>query len=150
MSLKKFIQRIWNGIKDLFHKLEKELKELVPVVIGVIQNIKLIEDSHLPDLITALIPGGLDDKLNEKLRAAIPKAILSLEVIAGINDIEDPNEKILAIINKIKLSNSDAKDMFYHGLASKIMEVISDGKFSWSDATAVAEWYYQHQFKTGE
>jgi hypothetical protein len=147
MSLKKFLAHLWQQIKHLWDGIEAETKKLVPIAIHIVQAIKTLEDTHLADVLTAIIPGDIDDHLNQKLREFLPKILLELNMVDAIANITDPNEQLIAIIGKIHLSPDAAKDVFYHGLASLIMQELSDGKFTWSDAIAVAEFYYTHEFK---
>jgi hypothetical protein len=145
MSLGKFLKRLWAGIASLFHKVDEEVKKLVPITIDIVQQIKLINDTHIGDVITAIIPGHVDDQIREKLTEWLPATIINLGKLQGIANIEDTNEKLKAILAAINVSDDDTKKVFYHGLASLILERLSDGKFDWSDATAVAEYYYQHE-----
>ena len=101
----------------------------------------------MPDVITALIPGDIDDKINEKLRGFLPRLLLELQLVDSIANITDPNAQLQAILDKLKLSSDDAKNAFYHSLASLILQKLSDGKLSWSDAVAIAEYYYQNVTK---
>ncbi len=145
MSLGKFLKRLWAGIASLFHKIDAEVKKLVPVAIDIINQIKLIDDTHIGDVIKAIIPGNVDDAILDKLHKWLPATILSLGTLKDISNITDDNEKLKAILAAINVSPDDTKKVFYHGLASLILEKLSDGKFDWSDATAVAEYYYQHE-----
>ena len=148
MSLKHFLQKIWEGIAHLFQGLEHELKVLVPVAIKIVNEIKLINDSPVADIIEQLLkPLGLDPAIaaiREKAKTVLPKIILDLGMIDAINGITDPNAQLQAILVKINLSPNATKNVFYHGLASLILTELSDGNFTWSDATAVAEYYYKH------
>lgn len=147
MSLKKFLNNLWQGIKHLFDGIEHEIKVLIPIAINVVQAIKAFEDSAVSDVLTALIPGNLATDVQAKLREFLPKLLLELQMTEAIASITDPNEQLKAILAKIKLSSDDANNVFYHGLASLILQKLSDGKFSWSDAIAVAEFYYQNEVK---
>lgn len=149
MSIKigKWLKGIWTGIKKLFGKLKKEIKELIPVAVFVVQQIKVVMDSPVPDVISSLIPGEADDKVKDKLREWLPKLILQLGMIEAIANIEDPNEQLNAILAKIKLSSDDAKNVFFHGLASLIIEKLADGHLSWSDSVVISEYYYRNMVK---
>jgi hypothetical protein len=142
-----WLQGIWIGISKMFHKLEKETKVLLPAVVKVVNEIKKIVDGPAADIITAIIPGDIDDKIKDKLREILPVAILKLNIIASINGIEDTNEKLKAILSAINLSPDETKNIYYHGLGALILEELSDGKFSWSDATVALEYYYAHIYK---
>lgn len=147
MSLKKFLSNLWKGIKHIFDSIEDDLKKLVPIAIKVVEAIKTFDESIVSDVMTALIPGEVDDKIVQKLREFLPKVLLELNMIDAIAGITDPNEQLKAILARIKLSPKSSQDVFYHGVASLILSELSDGKFSWSDAVAVAEYYYKNEYK---
>ena len=147
MSLKMFLHKLWDGIKHIFDGIEKEVKVLIPIAINIVQNIKFLEDTGVADLLTSIIPGNIDDKINAKLKDILPKLLLELQMTEAIANITDPNAQLRAILDKVKLSSNDAQNAFYHSLASLILEKLSDGKFSWSDAVAIAEYYYQNVTK---
>lgn len=147
MSLKSFIAGIWSAIKGLFHKLEEEEKRLLPIVITVVNNIKNVVDSPIADVVTALIPGDVDDKIREKLQVFLPKILTELNMLNTCQQLEDHNEQLHCILQNLKLSSDAAKDIYYHGLASLILTELSDGKLTWSDCTAIAEYYYKNIWK---
>jgi hypothetical protein len=148
MSLKNFLNHLWQSIKNLFDKVEKEVKKDVVVAITVVQLVKSVVDSPVADLITAMIPSEVDDYIKNKLRELLPKLILELGMVQSVANIEDENAQLQAILEKLKLSGDDAKNAFYHSLASLILQKLSDGKLSWTDAVAIAEYYYQNHVKT--
>jgi hypothetical protein len=148
MSLKSFLHHLWESIASLFEKVEKEVKKDVVIAISVVQRIKVVIDSPVADVVTALIPGDADDRAKTLLREWLPKLLLQLGMIQSIANIENVNDQLNAIMEKLKLSSDDAKNAFYHSLASLILEKLSDGKLSWSDAVAISEYYYQYHVKT--
>lgn len=147
MSLKNFLHNLWQSIKHLFDKVEEEVKQEVVVAITVVQQVKAIIDSPVADVVTALIPGEVDDEIKAKLREWLPKILLELNLVQSIAHIENINDQLNAILAQLKLASDDAKNAFYHSLASLILQKISDGKLSWSDAVAIAEYYYQNHVK---
>lgn len=147
MSLKTFLHNLWQSIKHLFDKVEEEVKKEVVVAIAIVQQIKVIVDSPVADVVTALIPGTVDDQIKEKLREWLPKILLELGMIQSIANMTNVNDQLNAILAKLKLSSDDTKNAFYHSLASLILTKISDGKLTWSDAVAIAEYYYQNHVK---
>lgn len=150
-----FIKKIWHAIQRIFQGLRHELRILVPVAIKVVEGVKAVMDGPVDDVVASIvkhaIPGDADDKFIDKVTTTIntwlPKLLLELNMVNAVANIEDTNEQLKAILDKLKLSSDETKNVFYHGLASLILEKLSDGKFSWSDATAVAEYYYKHEFK---
>lgn len=154
-GLGKFLRRLWAAIANLFYKVEHEVKVLVPIAIGVVQGIKKVMDGPADDVILSIIksaiPGDADDKLIDKVHKTVeewlPKILLELNLVNSVATIEDRNEQLKAILAHLKLSSDETKNIVYHGIASLILEKLSDGKFDWTDATAVAEYYYQHEVK---
>lgn len=150
MSLKTFLHKLWESIKHAFESVEKEVKEDVVIAISVVQRVKLLVDGPVADVIAALIPGHVDDDIKEKLREWLPKLLLELGMVQAIANIDNVNDQLAAILGKLKLSSDDAKNAFYHGLASLILQKLSDGKLSWSDAVAISEYYYQNNVKNAQ
>lgn len=147
MSLKNFLHHLWQSIKNLFDHVEAEVKKDVVVAISVVQQLKAVVDSPVADVVTALIPGDLDDQIKLRLRELLPKLILELSLVQSVVNIEDQNAQLQAILEKLKLSGDDTKNAFYHSLASLILQKLSDGKLSWTDTVAISEYYYVNHVK---
>ncbi len=150
--MKKLLQKIWGGIRKIFNRIKHETKELVPVAVKIVQGVKNVMDSPVDDIllsiITAAIPGDGDDKLVAKIKGVVetwvPKLLLELRLVEGIANISDPNEQLKAILAQLKLSSNETKNVIYHGLASLVLEKLSDGELSWSDSVAISEYYYRN------
>jgi hypothetical protein len=143
-----FFSKIWDGIKHLFEGLRAETKHLLPIVIDVVNKVKEFEDSDIPDVITALIPGTGDDHLNAKFRQWLPVLMLELEsdnIIAQLPNVQD---QVKAIIAKIQGSNPSKQTVFYTGLAALLTQrVADDGKFSWGDSLVISKYVFDNKIK---
>ena len=152
-----FLGKIFRAIGKLFEGLRAETKRLVPIAINIVEGIKKVMDSPVDDIILAIvegaIPGDADDILINKIKSVVeiwlPKILLELKMIESIANIEDRNAQLQAVLDQLKLSSDETKAIIYHGLASLILEKLSDGKLSWSDAIAIGEYYYQNISKKG-
>lgn len=150
--MKKLLQKIWTAIKNAFNKADEATKQYVPIAINVVEGIKTFIDSPVDDVllsvIKAAIPGTADDILIDKINAVVkeylPKVLLDLKMVESIANIQDQNEQLKAILEQFKLSSDETKNIFYHGLSVLILEKLSDGVLSWSDAIAISEYYYQN------
>lgn len=145
-----FLKKLWQGIANLFKGLRIKSKVWVHLAVTVVQKLKDITDSPVPDVIAAIIPGEADDKIKDKIREWVPKVLLQLNMMEVIVGIEDPNEQMQAILAKIKFSSKETRNIFWHGLASLLLEKFSDGKFDWKDAIAVSQYYYDHILDTND
>jgi len=151
----KVLKKLWSWIEKVFNGLNAKTKELVPVAINVVQAIKDFELSGTADVIefvvTKAIPGDADDKAIIAGRAIVrkwlPKILLELQLVEVAANTDDLNEKLQLILQRLKLSSDETQNIVYHGIASLIVEKLSDGELSWSDAIAISEYYYKNILK---
>jgi len=116
-----------------------------------VQGIKEAMDNPASDILLQIIkraiPGSADDLLIDKItkvvREQLPKVLLDLKMIESVANIEDQNQQLQAVLAQLKLSSDQTKLIIYHGIASLILECLSDGELSWSDSIAISEYYYQ-------
>ena len=145
-----FLSKLWNSIKGLFQGLRVKSKVWIHLAVVVIQNIKTVMDSPVPDVLAAIIPGEADDKVKDQIRVWVPKILMQLNMMEVIANIENLDEQLNAILAKLKLAEKETRNIFWHGLGSLLIEKFSDGKFSWADAVAVSQYYYDHILDTDE
>lgn len=129
-------------IVNLFKNITAKTKELTPEIIQIVTNIKNFVDSPGCDFLTAVIPGTLDDSIQKLLKEYLPRLLDILNKVESIAVIEDPNERIKAIVNEIQLSQTDAKDILLHGIAGKLIEVTTGNP--WGESAIIAESAYQN------
>lgn len=139
--------KLGSWFKRQFRNIAEEAKVLLPAVIAVTNQWKTFIDSPVADLITALVPGTLDDAIKDKLRQRLPDVITKLQLAHAISGIDDINEQLKAILNVLKLSPDDTKDRFYHEFAFTALQALSDGKLTMGEASILTQLYYDHKHK---
>jgi len=152
MSLKSFLSKILNFIAKAWKSASAEVKKLTPIAIEIVNSIKAVNESTTGDvlelIITKAIPSNADDifirKLREKLKYSLPNVILALDLTKEITGIEDQNEQLKRVLSLINLSTNEAKNVYYHGLATLIIESLADGKLTWSESVQIAEYFYEY------
>jgi hypothetical protein len=139
--------KLGQWFKRQMRNISEDAKTLIPAAIAVTNQWKAFIDSPVADLVTALIPGNVDDAIKNKLREKLPAVLLKLQLAHAIAGIEDINEQLKAILDVLKLSGDDAKDRFYHEFCYTTIEVLSDGKLTMGEASILAQMYfdYEHQ-----
>jgi hypothetical protein len=147
MSLISFLAKIWIGIKSMFAKLPKELKAAIHIGVIVVENIKTVIDSPLADVLTAIIPGQLDDRAKDILRAELPAILIKLRLVDEAWQAESENAVLLNAMHNLSQLAPDAQKAFFHNISILIAQMASDGKLTWSDGVYLQEWYYNTQFK---
>ena len=145
MSLKKFFQKIWNAIEDFFQGLLPELKEAIHIGVAVVEKMKEFMATPVPDIITAIIPGDLDDAIKVKLREMLPKIFINLRLAQECSELTDPDEIVACGLRTLNSIEGDFKSAFLHDLSILIAQVAADGKLDWKDGVYILQWYYDHR-----
>jgi hypothetical protein len=148
MSLTTFLTKLWAGIKNLFDGFPSELKTAVHVGVIVTEAIKTFVGSPEADILTAIIPGSIDDDIKNLLRAKIPVILTELKLADSCSSLTDANQITACAIKVLQGLNGDIKSAFLHNLSILIAQVAADGKLTWSDGVYILEWYYQNVDKT--
>ena len=148
MSITTFLTKIWAGIKNLFDGFPSELKTAVHIGVIVTEAIKTFVDSPEADILTAIIPGNIDDDINNLLRARLPIILTELKLADSCSNLTDPAQIIACAIKVLNGLDGDIKSAFLHNLSILIAQIASDGKLTWSDGVYILEWYYQNIDKT--
>ena len=148
MSLQTFLTRIWNQIKELFNGIPAELKTAIHIGVLITENIKNFVDSPAADILTAIIPGDIDDEIKTMLRAKLPAILTELKLTDSCSGLTDPAEITTCAVKVLQGLDGDVKSSFLHSISIMIAQIAADGKLTWSDGVYILEWYYQHEFKT--
>jgi hypothetical protein len=148
MSIKNLLTKIWATIQSLFNNFPADLKTAVHIGVSVTQNIKSILNSPDIDILTALIPGDIDDKVKQALRSGIPIILFDLKLADTCSELTDPQEITICAIKALQSLDGDIKSAFLHTFSVLVTQLAADGKLSWGDAVCIVEWYYQHRFET--
>jgi len=148
MSLKTFINKIWHEIKNLFDSFPAEMQIAIHIGVEVAESIKTFVDSPAVDVLTAIIPGDIDDEIKTLLRAKLPDILTELKLADSCAGLTDPSQITACAINVLQGLDGDLKSAFLHNLSVFVAQIASKGKLTWSDGVQILEWFYQNEFKT--
>jgi hypothetical protein len=147
MSLKTFINKIWTEVKSMFQNVPSELQTAIHIGVIVTENIKTFVDSPAADVLTAIIPGDLDDEIKNWLRAKLPSLLTELKLADSCGGLTDPQQITQCAIKVLQGLTGDIKSAFLHNLSIFIAQVAAGGKLTWSDGVMILEWYYRNEYK---
>lgn len=150
MSLQSFLSKIWAEIKALFDGIPSELKTAIHIGVIITENIKNFVDSPAADVLTAIIPGDIDDKIKNWLRAKLPAILTELKLADSCSGLTDPSAITACAVKVLQGLDKDIQSSFLHSLSVLVSQVAADGKLTWSDGVYLLEWYYQHEYKTAQ
>ena len=134
----KFLKKLWEQIKALYLSLRPDTKHAIIVSIEVTTKLNNFVQSGTADILTAIIPGTLDDRMKDKLRIILPEVLKALHLAGYVSD--HPQEIVSEAIERLKKMEGDAKSGMLHIIASMITRKLT--KIKWSDTVAVVEYRY--------
>jgi hypothetical protein len=147
MSLQSFLTKIWTEIKSLFAGMPSELQTAIHIGAQVTQNIKNFIDSPAADVLTAIIPGDIDDEIKNWLRAKLPEILTELKLADSCSGLTDPAAITACAIKVLQGLDGDVQSSFLHSLSILVSQVAADGKLTWADGVYLLQWYYQHEYQ---
>lgn len=147
IQIPNWLKKIWKAIQSIFNKIPTELQSAIHTGVAITENIKRFVDSPVADVLTAIIPSEIDDRIKIILRAAIPKILAELRLIDTASEKSTPEEITLQGIKTLGALTKNSKNAFFHSLSVLIANIASDGRLTWDDGAYVIEWYYQQKFK---
>lgn len=145
--MKKLINSIWSFVCNLFSKLSPLAKKAIDVAVTVTDAMKNFDTKspQVADIITALIPGNVDDNIKNILRANLPKIVVELKLVQAVEGLTDPNEIMLAAVKELQQLSGDYRSAFLNSLSQIIASVAADGKLNWDDLAYVIKWYFDNK-----
>jgi len=146
MSIKTFLTKIWAEVQSLFNGFPDELKTAIHIGVVITEGIKTFVDSPAADVLTAIIPGDLNDDLKNLLRAKLPGILTELKLSDSCGSLTDPAEITACAVKVLQGLAGDISSSFLHSLSILVAQVTADGKLTWSDGVYLLEWYYQHEY----
>jgi len=148
MSLTSLLTKIWDEIKSLFEGIPAELKTAIHIGVIVTENIKNFVDSPAADILTAIIPGEIDDEIKNLLRAKLPAILTELKLADSCGSLTDPEAITECAVKVIQNLDGDIKSAFLHNLSVLVAQIAAKGKLTWSDGVYLLEWFYKNEFQT--
>ncbi|RYZ98518.1 MAG: hypothetical protein EOP47_19185 [Sphingobacteriaceae bacterium] len=141
------LSKILQFIKSLFSRIPKELRIAIHIGVVVTENLKKLVDSPATDILTAIIPGDIDDRMKLWLRARLPIILLQLKLADNGIPHKSDGEIIKCGIETLNLLNSNIRDIFLHNISILTAQAASYNKLKWQDGVYLVEWYYQKKYK---
>lgn len=137
------MRKIWLFLKNLFSKTKQLARKFVTPSVMLVENLKNFIESPAIPVITAIIPGNLDNKIAEKLEKALPQILQVLRISDECIQLEKPQEILECSLKKLKEYSPEAKAAQFHSIAALLSVSLSDGKISWREAIHLTEEIYQ-------
>ena len=143
-------KRIAEKIKSLLAKKNALALKIVPVAIDVVEIFKKVTDGPYDEILVTIIKtvtsapiGFTAEQIRQAFVNAIPKSLLTLNMVKIIAEIDDPVLQVKAILEQFKFSDETEKKQAYHLLCTHMIEYLADGKLTWGECVKLAEEGYE-------
>jgi hypothetical protein len=141
------MKKILKFLQNLFSKSVRLVRKYVLPGIETVENFKKLLDSSVIDVLTAIIPGDLDDAIKRKLRQILPEILLKLKIADECSRYTEPEQVIACALKHIQAYHPDARKAYYLNIAVMITHALADGKLQWHEVVHLVEYTYQEKYK---
>jgi hypothetical protein len=136
------MKKIFQFLKKLFARTKFYVQQYVRPSIHVVEALKMFMDSPAVPIITALIPGYVDDIIAARIAKVLPEVLKVLGYADECSKAQTNDALVQCVIAKIRLFPDARKDAAFHNIAVLLSQYLSDGKLSWAEAIHLAEMSY--------
>lgn len=144
-----WLEGAFTWVKNLLAGITAKQSAIAAIVVSVLKNIDTIVLNPGLDILTALIPGDIDNEIVSLLRTWIPKILAEVVGAETCLANEDLNAQLACIIEQIQTSGSDAnvsyKNIKLLAVGSGLTQALTG--LDQSTATMANEAYYKTVFK---
>jgi hypothetical protein len=113
-----FCSKVKNKVKSLLGQFDTFVDTHIEVALQITTAMKGLLTSPVADVITALIPGSLDNTIKDKMVTALTKAVEALNIAEQCKQYTDPNEKLKCFVQQLQLRDPSLQDALLLKLAS--------------------------------
>jgi hypothetical protein len=106
------------NIKAALREFDTYVDAHIDTALSVTTAIKNLLTSPVADVLTAIIPGTLDDIIRTQLIKVLTKVITALSIVDSCKQFTDANEKLTCFIAQLKQHDPQLQDAILQKLAS--------------------------------
>jgi len=115
-----FCNKMRGRIKRILQQFDEYLDEHIDLALSVTTALKKFLSSPAGDIITALIPGDLDNVIRQHLLTALEQAINALQITDKCRKHENIADKLLCLAEEMRQRSPELRDALFHRLASLV------------------------------
>ncbi len=122
-----FCKNLRNRLKRALQHFDSYVEEHVEVALKITTTLKQLLTSPVADIVTALIPGDVDNVVRQHLLAALERAMDTLMIVEKCRQHNDVNDKLQCFAEQLQLTSPELQDALLQKLASLLASHL-DGK----------------------
>lgn len=145
MNIKSFLKYVLDFIKNFIGNILPSSKHLLDVALAVVNTIKTVDSNNpeLLNLLTALIPGNVDEAVLAKVREKLPQWIATITYLDNQAD-KTPEDLLKEGIDKLKgITDANVYSDALQTLFKLIGYEITDESISYENLQKISQAYYE-------
>lgn len=115
-----FCNKLRGRIKQILQQFDDYLDEHIDLALSVTTALKNLLSSPMADILTAIIPGDLDNVIRQHLLAALEKATETLLIADKCRQHQTLADKLLCLAEELQQRSPELRDALLHKLASLV------------------------------
>lgn len=136
-----FLKRVFTGAYDL-------LQDKGYIAVMVTNQLKNLISSPVMDVLTAIIPGEVDNLIVSKLRVTIPKVALKVAAVHGVvSENERPSQALKVLFHHLNTLPEAARAKFWIDFAANLNVDLEDGNLSLAESIRRTQDIYRKYFQ---
>jgi hypothetical protein len=113
-----FCTKMKSQLKALLREFDNYVDTHIDTALKITTALKNILSSPTADIITAIIPGDIDNVIRQQLIAVLGKAVEVLTIADGCKQYTDLNDKLNCFVTQLKQRDPQLQDAILQKLAS--------------------------------
>jgi hypothetical protein len=110
--------KIKSGFRPLLHDFDMYIDAHIDTALKVTTEIKKALSSPLAEIITAAIPGNIDDTIRQQLISILGKAAMALTIASNCRQYNDATDQLNCFIKQLQEYDPHLQDAVLQKLAS--------------------------------
>lgn len=115
---KMFCKKLRSRVKRVLQQFDEYLDEHIDLALQVTMALKKFMASPVADILTAVIPGDLDNIVRQHLLAALERATDALLIAEKCRKEGEIADKLLCLAEELRLKSPELRDALLHRMAS--------------------------------
>jgi hypothetical protein len=113
-----FCTNMKSRLRTLLRKFDNYADTHIDIALKITDGLKKILSSPVADIITAAIPGNIDNIIKLQIVNALDKVIAALSIAENCKQYADVNDKLKCFLEQLKLRDPHLQDAILQKLAS--------------------------------
>ncbi|PQJ12131.1 hypothetical protein CJD36_010115 [Flavipsychrobacter stenotrophus] len=119
-------------IRLLLQQFDSYLEKNVDTALQITTAIKQFLESPVADILTAIIPGSVDDIIRRQLIYALDKSVEALAIAEHCKQYTDIEEKLKCFVSQLQQRGPDMQDALLQKLASLLAGTLDGNRLKQS------------------